>query len=119
MDESSNEETRMLIQRSDELKLQYPSVNARAAVLRSEFNYDRKTLCLELGSSQAGISRAQVCLHNGFNPSRSGRHQKLNDHDEEILVSWIQDLPDEGGTVYSSQVVEMVCLFLPPVKFFL
>ena len=95
MSETSEEKSSMLFQRSDELKLQYPSVNARAAVLHSEFKFDRKTLCLKLGSSQAGISRAQACLHNGFNPSRSGRHQKLNDHDEDILVSWIQDLLDE------------------------
>ena len=116
MEEATDEKTRILLLNSDDLKLQYPSANAQAAVLNSKFNVARKELCLELGCSQAGISRAKACLDNGFNPSRSGRHQKLNDHDEETLVSWIQDLLDEGGTVYSYQVIDMVCLFISVIN---
>lgn len=119
MEEATDRKTRILLLNSDELKLQYPSANAQAAVLNSKFNVSRKDLCLELGCSQAGISRAKACLENGFIPSKSGRHQKLNDHDEETLVSWIQDLLDEGGTVYSYQVIDMVCFFLPLVNIFL
>ena len=67
-----------------------------------------KELCKELDCSQAGITRAKKCFQQGFDPCRIGRHKKLNDADEEILVSWILDLLDEGETLYSPKIIEMV-----------
>ena len=82
--------------------------NARAAYLSLHDGRIRKELCKELDCSQAGITRAKKCCQQGFDPCRIGRHKKLNDADEEILVSWILDLLDEGETLYSPKIIEMV-----------
>ena len=84
--------------------------NARAAYLSLQDSHSRKELCHELDCSQAGITRAKKCFQQGFDPCRNGRHKKLSDADEERLISWILDLLDEGETLYSQKIIEMVCL---------
>ena len=84
--------------------------NARGAYLALRAHRNRKELCKELGCSQAGITRAKQCFEQGFDPCRNGRHKKLNDSDEDRLVSWILDLLDEGETLYSPKIIEMVDL---------
>ena len=90
----------------------YNTANAQAAYLSLHDCRSRKELCHELECSQAGITRAKKCFQQGFDPCRKGRHKKLNDADENLLVSWILDLLDEGETVYTPKIIEMVCLYL-------
>ena len=86
--------------------------NAQAAYVSLHDCRSRKELCQELDCSQSGIIRAKKCFHQGSDPWRKGRHKKLNDADENLLVSRILDSLDEGETLYTLKIIETVCLYL-------
>ena len=95
--------------------LEYPDVsnqkghNAQAYLLVRNHDYAVKDVTINKFASPAGIVRAERAICNGFEACRSGRHQKLNDHDELILENWILELLERGETVHSCTVIQMVC----------
>ena len=83
--------------------------NAKAYLLIKNHQYSAKQLTVTKFASSPGILRAERALENGFEACRPGRHQKLNDHDESVLESWILQLLDEGEVIHTCRVMQMVC----------
>lgn len=83
--------------------------NAQAYLLKKFHHFTREEMFALGTTSDSSIWRAGVAVESGFDPGRTGRHQKLNDQTEQILVNWILRLCRADVTVYTSDVLQYVC----------
>ena len=85
--------------------------NGQGYLLVSQHNIQSKVLNAQKFGSPAGRTRAKNAFEKGYEPSRPGNRQKMNDADESMLECWALHLLEEGYTLYTSTLRRMVFFF--------
>ena len=89
------------------------NANGRALVLLQKFHFDLCTIMKKTGASKSGIYRAKNARSAGYDITKSGRHRKLCERDEEIIVHWALELINMGETLHTSTLIDLVCIICP------
>ena len=85
------------------------SPNARGLVLLQKFHFDLSTIVKKTGASKSGIYRAKTSKSAGYDIGKNGRHRKLCERDEDIIVHWALELINMGETIHTSTLIDLVC----------
>ena len=72
--------------------------NAKGLILLQKFHYDLSSIMKKTGVSKSGIYRAKAAKAAGYDIATNGRHRKLCERDESIIVHWALTLIDMGET---------------------
>ena len=95
---------------TDEIKKKKTN-SAKALAIPQQLGISSQMLRMYPLSSPAGISRAKIAVAQGRDVGVSGRPHKLNEDDERRLVSWIDELLQQGETLHLWKVIDLVCRY--------